>query len=80
MVKKARGPLAIVQDFGKMLDKGSDECRAALSHLRGNQSSQVLHVLTPLTVLSLFKKMLDEVDAFPGVNNLRVHYSVNFPF
>ncbi|KAH7674831.1 DNA-directed RNA polymerase III subunit RPC1 protein [Dioscorea alata] len=43
-----------------MLDKSSDECRAALSHLRGNQSSQVLHVLTPLTVLSLFKKMLDE--------------------
>ncbi|KAJ0985807.1 hypothetical protein J5N97_004163 [Dioscorea zingiberensis] len=60
VVKKARASLTIVQDFGKMLDKSSDDCRAALSHLKGNQSCQVVHVLTPSKVLSLFRKMLDE--------------------
>lgn len=60
VVKKARLAVAIVHDFAKTVDRSVEECHSALSHMKEKTSYQPVHVLSPVTVLSLFKRMLDE--------------------
>lgn len=62
VVKKARSSLAIAHDFSRTIDGSKDEVAAAMSHISG-KFLQIGHTLSPVNVLSLFKKMLDEVDA-----------------
>ncbi|PKA63212.1 DNA-directed RNA polymerase II subunit RPB1 [Apostasia shenzhenica] len=59
-VKKLGSSLIIVEDFAKKVDGSADEFRSALSQMKDNRGShQAIHVLRPLKVLSLFKRMLD---------------------
>ncbi|XP_074555847.1 LOW QUALITY PROTEIN: DNA-directed RNA polymerase III subunit 1-like [Curcuma longa] len=59
VVKKARSSLAIAHDFSRTIDGSKDEVAAAMSHISG-KFLQIGHTLSPVNVLSLFKKMLDE--------------------
>lgn len=63
MVKKARSSFAIAHDFSRSVDESIEVVRAALSHIKAKSSFQIVHVLSPVTVLSLFKRMVDEVNA-----------------
>ncbi|CAL9754379.1 unnamed protein product [Musa acuminata subsp. burmannicoides] len=60
VVKKARSSFAIAHDFSRSVDESIEVVRAALSHIKAKSSFQIVHVLTPVTVLSLFKRMVDE--------------------
>ncbi|KAL0909312.1 hypothetical protein M5K25_020165 [Dendrobium thyrsiflorum] len=60
VVKKLGSSLTIVEDFTRKIDGSVDEFRSALSHLKDGASFQVIHVLRPLKVLALFKRMLDQ--------------------
>ncbi|KAH0454085.1 hypothetical protein IEQ34_018409 [Dendrobium chrysotoxum] len=60
VVKKLGSSLTIVEDFTRKIDGSMDEFRSALSHLNDGASFQVIHVLRPLKVLALFKRMLDQ--------------------
>lgn len=58
---KKKAPLSIIHDFSKGLDINVDEVRKALSHKRDKFSCTPLPVIDPLKVLSLFRRMADEV-------------------
>ncbi|XP_064966340.1 DNA-directed RNA polymerase III subunit 1-like isoform X2 [Musa acuminata AAA Group] len=60
VVKKARSSFAIAHDFSRSVDESIEVVRAALSHIKAKSSFQIVHVLSPVTVLSLFKRMVDE--------------------
>ncbi|CAL9103829.1 unnamed protein product [Musa acuminata var. zebrina] len=60
VVKKARSSFAIAHDFSRSVDESIEVVRTALSHIKAKSSFQIVHVLTPVTVLSLFKRMVDE--------------------
>ncbi|WOL00292.1 DNA-directed RNA polymerase III subunit 1 [Canna indica] len=60
VVKKARASLAIAHDFSRSVDGSIEEVRTALSHIKAKSSFQVVHILSPVTVLSLFKRMPEE--------------------
>lgn len=63
VVKKAKSSLAIAHDFSRTIDGSKDEVIAAMSHI-SSKSLQIAHILSPIIVLFLFKKMLDEVDTY----------------
>ncbi|CAL9096720.1 unnamed protein product [Musa textilis] len=60
VVKKARSSFAIAHDFSRSVDDSIEVVRAALSHIKAKSSFQIVHILSPVTVLSLFKRMVDE--------------------
>ncbi|KAJ8503700.1 hypothetical protein OPV22_004586 [Ensete ventricosum] len=60
VVKKARSSFAIAHDFSRSVDESIEVVRAALSHIKAKSSFQVVYILSPVTVLSLFKRMVDE--------------------
>ncbi|THU68025.1 hypothetical protein C4D60_Mb05t30900 [Musa balbisiana] len=60
VVKKARASFAIAHDFSRSVDESIEVVRAALSHIKAKSSFQIVHVLSPVTVLSLFKRMVDQ--------------------
>lgn len=65
MVKKATGSLGVIHDRSKIIDNSLEECRAAISHTKEFKASiNVANILNPDRVLSLFKKMLDEVKLY----------------
>lgn len=55
--------LVIVHDCSKTLDGSAEELRSALSHKKEKLAITSIHTLDPATVLSLFRRMIDEVDA-----------------
>ncbi|XP_058109982.1 DNA-directed RNA polymerase III subunit 1 isoform X4 [Magnolia sinica] len=60
-VKKAGSILAVAHDLSKVPNGNFDECRSAISHTKeANANFHIVNVLTPVKVLALFKKMLDE--------------------
>lgn len=61
-MKKAIAMLGIIHDRSKLID-GLEECRAAIAHTKEARGSISLasHIINPATVLSLFKRMSDEV-------------------
>ncbi|PIA38792.1 hypothetical protein AQUCO_02700173v1 [Aquilegia coerulea] len=62
-VKKASSMLGIIHDRSKIVEGDGTwkECSAAISHVKESMASfHVVHVLNPIRVLTLFKKMLDE--------------------
>ncbi|XP_042396150.1 DNA-directed RNA polymerase III subunit 1-like isoform X1 [Zingiber officinale] len=59
VVKKTKSSLAIAHDFSRTIDGSKDEVIAAMSHI-SSKSLHIAHLLSPIIVLSLFKKMLDE--------------------
>ena len=61
-VKKVVSTLGIIHDRSKLSD-GLEECRSAISHTKESRASIHMqsHILNPARVLSLFKRMLDEV-------------------
>ncbi|XP_074571423.1 DNA-directed RNA polymerase III subunit 1-like [Curcuma longa] len=59
VVKKAKSSLAIAHDLSRTIDGSKDEVIAAMSHI-SSKSLQIAHILSPVIVLSLFKKMLNE--------------------
>ena len=63
MAKKGRVGLVIVHDCSKTLDGSTEELRAALKHKKEKLAITSVHTLDPATVLSLFRRMTDEVDA-----------------
>lgn len=69
VVKKAKSSLAIAHDLSRTIDGSKDEVIAAMSHI-SSKSLQIAHILSPVIVLSLFKKMLNEVDAYFQDENL----------
>ena len=67
MVKKATGMLGIFHDRSKIIDDSLEECRSAISHTKeSNASINMAPLLNPDKILSLFKKMIDEVSIFIG--------------
>ncbi|XP_073009025.1 DNA-directed RNA polymerase III subunit 1 isoform X1 [Typha latifolia] len=60
VTKKAKSQLAIAQDFPKASDRSIEEFRSALSHKKDKVSFHVVHLLSPVKVLALFRRMLDE--------------------
>lgn len=61
VVKKLGSSLTIVEDYGRNADPHTDDIRAALSHMKDRPAFQAIHVLRPVKVLALFKRMLDVV-------------------
>lgn len=61
MVKKAAGRLDVIHERSSIIGKGIEEFKAAISHTReGRATVKLFPVLNPDTVLSLFKRMVDE--------------------
>ncbi|KAK9279694.1 hypothetical protein L1049_013374 [Liquidambar formosana] len=61
VVKKAVAMLGIIHDRSKITDGSFEECSSAISHTKESKTSfNVVNILNPIRVLSLFKKMLDE--------------------
>ncbi|KAJ4971175.1 hypothetical protein NE237_004274 [Protea cynaroides] len=61
IVKKAGSMLGIIHDRSHVRDGMLEECNSAISHTKESKASfNVVHVLNPIKVLALFKKMLDE--------------------
>jgi hypothetical protein len=62
VAKKGRAGLIILHDCSKTLDGSTEELRDALSHKKEKLSISAVRMLDPAIVLSLFKRMTDEVD------------------
>uniref|UniRef100_A0A453GGS2 DNA-directed RNA polymerase n=1 Tax=Aegilops tauschii subsp. strangulata TaxID=200361 RepID=A0A453GGS2_AEGTS len=60
VAKKGRMGLVIVHDCSKTLDGSTEELRSALSHKKEKLAITSIHTLDPATVLSLFRRMIDE--------------------
>ncbi|XP_010265589.1 PREDICTED: DNA-directed RNA polymerase III subunit 1 [Nelumbo nucifera] len=53
--------LGIVHDRSKVNDESLEECSSAISHKKESKASfRVVHVLNPVRILALFKRMVDE--------------------
>lgn len=62
MVKKAVNSIGIVHDRSRITDGSLEECKSAISHTKESKASfNLINNLNPIRVLSLLKKMLDEV-------------------
>jgi hypothetical protein len=72
VAKKGRQGLVILHDCSKILDGSTEELRSALLHKKEKLSIASVHILDPATVLSLFKRVTDEVDATFFFNLTRV--------
>ena len=61
-MKKAVSVLGIIHDRSKIADGSLEECSSAISHTKESKASfSVVDILNPVKVLSLFKRMMDEV-------------------
>lgn len=69
-VKKAVSMLGIIHDRSKLSD-GLEDCRSAISHTKESKASINIqsHILNPAKVLSLFKRMLDEVYFYTHIDD-----------
>lgn len=77
MVKKATGnsTLGVNVDRSPNVDNSLEECRSAISHTKESRASISMgNMLNPDRVLSLFKKMLDEVK-FVSIGDVLVFIS-----
>jgi hypothetical protein len=63
VVKKGRAGLIVVHDCSKVLDGHTEELKNALQNKKEKVSANSVRVLDPATVLSLFRRMTDEVGA-----------------
>lgn len=59
VVKKLGSSLTIIEDFARNNDGTADEIRSAAPQMKERVSFQAYHVLHPVKVLALFKRMLD---------------------
>ncbi|EEF30548.1 DNA-directed RNA polymerase III largest subunit, putative [Ricinus communis] len=62
MVKKAGSVLSIIHDRAKLVDGYLEECRSAIAHTKESRApiSLATYILTPVKVLSLFKRIPEE--------------------
>ncbi|ONM16384.1 DNA-directed RNA polymerase III subunit 1 [Zea mays] len=60
VVKKGRAGLIVVHDCSKVLDGHTEELKNALQNKKEKVSASSVLVLDPATVLSLFRRMIDE--------------------
>ena len=69
-VKKVVSTLKIIHDRSKCNDSSVEEFQSAVSHTRESRATNNMdtHILNPFQALSLFKRMLDEVDIFIHVD------------
>lgn len=58
--------LGIIHDTSKCIDGNVEEFRSAISHTKESKApiNLTTHVLNPFRVLSLFKRILDEVHIY----------------
>ncbi|VAH84342.1 unnamed protein product [Triticum turgidum subsp. durum] len=63
LMKKVRDKCKLSRCPCKSLDGSTEELRSALSHKKEKLAITSIHTLDPATVLSLFRRMIDEVDA-----------------
>lgn len=60
-VKKGIGFIGLIHDRSKITDGNVEECKSAMSHTKEAKASiSPSDIINPLTVLSLFQRMLDE--------------------
>jgi DNA-directed RNA polymerase III subunit RPC1 len=74
VAKKGPKGLVIVHDCSKTLDGSTEELRSALSHKKEKLIITSIHILDPATVLSLFRRMTDEVDATFFSSHKSIYY------
>jgi hypothetical protein len=62
--------LTVLHDCNKILDGHAEELRSALKHKKETNFNVSLQMLDPATVLSLFRRMTDEVHTFFHLSRL----------
>lgn len=72
MVKKAISMLGIIHDRSKINGGSLEEFRSAISHTKESKSSinPATYIINPVEVLSLFRRMSDEVYLYGQFNLL----------
>lgn len=81
-VKKVPSALSIVHDCSKCNNDIVAELQSALSHVREYRVTNDLtsRILNPFQVLSLFRRMCDEVDIYIYLDAFWICFSFSFPF